>query len=49
MSSLYMKYVFIRKEVTYGLRDVDRLVQPKFKRGTYGHNTIKSQRKQVME
>ncbi len=31
MSPLYMKDVFIQKEVTCGLRDVNRLVQPKFK------------------
>ncbi len=36
-------YVFIQKEVTYGLRDVNLLVQPKFKTLTYGHNTIKYQ------
>ncbi len=43
MSPLYMKNVFIQKEVTYGLRDVNLLVQPKFKTVTYGHNTIKYQ------
>ncbi len=43
MSPLYMKDVFIQKEVTYGLKDVNRLVQPKFKTVTYGHNTIKYQ------
>ena len=43
MSPIYMKDVFIRKEVTYGLRDVNLLVQPKFKTITYGHNTIKYQ------
>ncbi len=43
MSLLYIKYVFIQKEVTYGLRDVNLLVQPKFKTVTYGHNTIKYQ------
>ncbi len=31
MSPLYMKDVFIQKEVTYGLRDVNLLIQPKFK------------------
>ncbi len=41
MSPLYMKDVFIQKEATYGLRDVNLLVQPKFKIVTYGHNTIK--------
>ncbi len=49
MSPLYMKDVFIQKEVTYGLRDVNHLVQPKFKTVTYGHNTIKIPRKQIME
>ncbi len=34
---------FIQKEVTYGLRNVNLLVQPKFKTVTYGHNTIKYQ------
>ncbi len=43
MSPLYMKDVFIDKEVTCGLRDVNLLVQPKFKTVTYGHNTIKYQ------
>ncbi len=43
MSPLYMKDVFIQKEVTYGLRDVNLPVQPKFKTVTYGHNTIKYQ------
>ncbi len=43
MSPLYMKDVFIQKDVTYGLRDVNLLVQPKFKNVTYGHNTIKYQ------
>ncbi len=38
-----MKDVFIQKDVTYGLRDVNLLVQPKFKTVTYGHNTIKYQ------
>ncbi len=41
MSPLYMKDVFIQKVVTYGLRDVNLLVQPKFKTVSYGHNTIK--------
>ncbi len=40
---LYMKDVFIRKEVTYRLRDVNRLVQRKFKTISYSHNTIKHQ------
>ncbi len=35
-----MKDVFIQKEVTYGFRDVNILVQPKYKTVTYGHNTI---------
>ncbi len=43
MSPLYMKDFFIQKEVTYGLRDVNLLCQPKFKTVTYGHNTIKYQ------
>ncbi len=43
MSPLYMKDIFIPKEVTYGLRDVNLLVQPKFKTVTYNHNTIKYQ------
>ncbi len=43
MSPLYMKDVFIQKKVIYGLRDVNLLVQPKFKTVTYGHNTIKYQ------
>ncbi len=43
MSPLYMKDVFIQKKVTYWLRDVNLLVQPKFKTVTYGHNTIKYQ------
>ncbi len=43
MSPLYMKDVFIQKEVTYGPRDVNLLVQPKFKTVTYSHNTIKYQ------
>ncbi len=38
-----MKDVFVQKKVTYGHRDVHRLVQPKFKTVTYGHNTIKYQ------
>ncbi len=38
-----MKDVFIRKEVTYRLRDVNRLVQRKFKTISYSHNTIKHQ------
>ncbi len=46
MSPLDMKDVFIQKEVTYGLRDVN-LVQPKFKTVTYGHNTIKYQRSKL--
>ncbi len=41
MSPLYMKDVFIQKEITYGRRDVNLLVQPKFKTVTYGHNIIK--------
>ncbi len=41
MSPLYMKDVFIQKEVTCGL--VNLLVQPKFKTVTYSHNTIKYQ------
>ncbi len=32
-----------KKIVTYGLTDVNLLVQPKFKTVTYGHNTIKYQ------
>ncbi len=47
MSPLYMKDVFIQKEVTYGLRDVNRLVQPKFNTVSYGHNTIKYQRSKL--
>ncbi len=47
MSPLYMKDVFIQKEVTYGLRDVNLLVQPKFTTVTYGHNTIKYQRSKL--
>ncbi len=43
ISPLCMKDVFIQKEVTYGLRDVNLLVQPKFKTVSYGHNTIKYQ------
>ncbi len=43
MSPLYMKDVFIQKEVTDRLSDVNLLVQPKFKTVTYGHNTIKYQ------
>ncbi len=43
MPPLYMKDVFIQKEVTYGLRDVNLLIQPKFKTVTYGHNNIKYQ------
>ncbi len=43
ISPLYMKDVFIQKEVTYGLRNVNLLVQPKFKTVSYGHNTIKYQ------
>ncbi len=43
MLPLYMKDVFMQKEITYGLRDVNLLVQPKFKTVTYGHNTIKYQ------
>ncbi len=43
MSPIYMKDVFIQKEVIYGLRDVNLRVQPKFKTLTYGHNTIKYQ------
>ncbi len=38
-----MKDVFIQKEVTYRLRDVNLLVQPKFITVSYGHNTIKYQ------
>ncbi len=38
---IIMKDVFIQKEVTFGLRDINRLVQPKFKIVTYSHNTIK--------
>ncbi len=41
MSPLYMKDVFIHKEVTYGVMDVNLFVQPKFKTVSYGHNTIK--------
>ncbi len=43
MSPIYKKDVFIQKQVSYGLRDVNLLVQPKFKTVTYGHNTIKYQ------
>ncbi len=43
MSLLYRKDAFIQKEVTYGLMDVNFLVQPKFNPVTYGHNTIKYQ------
>ncbi len=39
MAPLYMKDVFIRKEVTNELRDVNLLVQHKLKVITYGHNT----------
>ncbi len=38
-----MKDVFIQMEVTYGLRDLHLLAQPKFKTVTYGYNTIKYQ------
>ncbi len=47
MSPLYMKDVFIQKEATYRLRDVNFLVHPKFKTVIYGHNTIKYQRSQL--
>ncbi len=47
MSPLYMETVFIEKEVTYGLRDVNHLVQPRFKTVTYSHNTIKYQGSQL--
>ncbi len=43
MSPLYMKDVFIQREVTDGLRDINHLVQPMFKTVTYSHNTIKYQ------
>ncbi len=43
MLPLYMKDVFIQKEVTYGHRDVNHLVQPEFKTVTYGYNTINYQ------
>ncbi len=40
MSPLYMKDIFIRKEVTYGLMDVNLLVPPKFKTINCNHNTV---------
>ncbi len=43
ISPLYMKDVFIQKEVIYGLRDVNLLVQLNFKTVSYSHNTIKYQ------
>ncbi len=41
MSPLYMKDVFIQKEVIYGLKDVNLLVQPKFKTVTIKYQRSK--------
>ena len=40
LSPLYMKDLFVKKEIVYEFRDALPLVQPRFKTITYGHNTL---------